>query len=142
MCDGFFFQAEDGIRDKLVTGVQTCALPISSRRWRCRRAAESAGRRRLARTWPAECPLCGGGNQSTGGGMSQTAVLLCGHGSRDPEAIGEFEKAAAGLRRRLADLAPGGDFATRYLEFAPPTIQEGLVALKARGGRRVPGDSG
>src|SRR5687767_16020405 len=25
----FFFQAEDGIRDKLVTGVQTCALPIS-----------------------------------------------------------------------------------------------------------------
>src|SRR2546423_2741734 len=27
----FFFQAEDGIRDKLVTGVQTCALPISRR---------------------------------------------------------------------------------------------------------------
>src|SRR5205823_10986103 len=26
----FFFQAEDGIRDKLVTGVQTCALPICS----------------------------------------------------------------------------------------------------------------
>src|SRR5205823_7015234 len=33
----FFFQAEDGIRDKLVTGVQTCALPIysSSRRHQC-----------------------------------------------------------------------------------------------------------
>src|SRR5258708_38136766 len=35
----FFFQAEDGIRDDLVTGVQTCALPILargapwSRRW-------------------------------------------------------------------------------------------------------------
>src|SRR5205823_9926727 len=29
MVCGFFFQAEDGIRDKLVTGVQTCALPIS-----------------------------------------------------------------------------------------------------------------
>src|SRR3989440_4157659 len=26
----FFFQAEDGIRDLIVTGVQTCALPISS----------------------------------------------------------------------------------------------------------------
>src|SRR5438552_4199905 len=26
----FFFQAEDGIRDDLVTGVQTCALPISN----------------------------------------------------------------------------------------------------------------
>src|SRR5207248_5634132 len=25
----FFFQAEDGIRDRTVTGVQTCALPIS-----------------------------------------------------------------------------------------------------------------
>src|SRR5205823_7542314 len=30
----FFFHAEDGIRDKLVTGVQTCALPILVRfRW-------------------------------------------------------------------------------------------------------------
>src|SRR5438046_4629736 len=28
----FFFQAEDGIRDWSVTGVQTCALPISCRR--------------------------------------------------------------------------------------------------------------
>src|SRR2546430_9082040 len=27
----FFFQAEDGIRDLTVTGVQTCALPISRR---------------------------------------------------------------------------------------------------------------
>src|SRR2546422_2952256 len=27
----FFFQAEDGIRDVAVTGVQTCALPISMR---------------------------------------------------------------------------------------------------------------
>src|SRR5260363_419550 len=27
----FFFQAEDGIRHDLVTGVQTCALPISTR---------------------------------------------------------------------------------------------------------------
>src|SRR5256885_5241006 len=30
----FFFQAEDGIRDYKVTGVQTCALPISHRK-RC-----------------------------------------------------------------------------------------------------------
>ena len=63
--------------------------------------------------------------------MSETAVLLCGHGSRDPEAIGEFERAAAALRRRLMSFAPEGDFATGYLEFARPTIQEGLAALKA-----------
>src|SRR5260221_9430988 len=29
ICFFFFFQAEDGIRDHCVTGVQTCALPIS-----------------------------------------------------------------------------------------------------------------
>src|SRR6185369_17842357 len=31
----FFFQAEDGIRDSSVTGVQTCALPISELSWTC-----------------------------------------------------------------------------------------------------------
>src|SRR2546430_5696360 len=36
----FFFQAEDGIRDLTVTGVQTCALPISSA---TPRAAASSG---------------------------------------------------------------------------------------------------
>src|SRR5687767_15451344 len=51
-----FFQAEGGIRDKLVTGVQTCALPILSHRdegirrfWVehgicCRRIGEAFGR--------------------------------------------------------------------------------------------------
>src|SRR5699024_11683256 len=29
----FFFQAEDGIRDRNVTGVQTCALPICNREY-------------------------------------------------------------------------------------------------------------
>src|SRR5207249_6922803 len=35
----FFFQAEDGIRDRNVTGVQTCALPISPLEDRCLRIA-------------------------------------------------------------------------------------------------------
>src|SRR5258708_14903875 len=35
----FFFQAEDGIRDDLVTGVQTCALPISRNSRPSRRGA-------------------------------------------------------------------------------------------------------
>ena len=38
----FFFQAEDGIRDYDVTGVQTCALPIFG-------GAEKHGNRRLQR---------------------------------------------------------------------------------------------
>src|SRR3989475_12816094 len=62
----FFFQAEDGIRDLTVTGVQTCALPISraevakcasplggragrARRRRPRQHSASGGARTLAR---------------------------------------------------------------------------------------------
>src|SRR3989441_7248276 len=44
----FFFQAEDGIRDKLVTGVQTCALPISRCHGNVCLASTSA--------WPAARP--------------------------------------------------------------------------------------
>jgi sirohydrochlorin cobaltochelatase len=65
--------------------------------------------------------------------MTQTAVLICGHGSRDPEAIVEFEQFAAALRPRLADV----DFAVGYLEFARPTIREALSALAARGAERI-----
>src|SRR6266436_3516866 len=48
----FFFQAEDGIRDVAVTGVQTCALPISGRQravppHRARRHGD-----RRSRRWP------------------------------------------------------------------------------------------
>src|SRR5262249_57177342 len=57
----FFFQSEDGIRDWSVTGVQTCALPISQGRDRRRRqgrgvrlrqhgAPASAGQSRQERT--------------------------------------------------------------------------------------------
>ena len=65
--------------------------------------------------------------------MNQAAVLLCGHGSRDPDAIAEFEIAAAALRARLGPVP----FAAGYLEFARPTIGEGLVALAALGARRI-----
>src|SRR5699024_11942257 len=51
----FFFQAEDGIRDRNVTGVQTCALPISGlphSRYRAtvRRPAPAARLLRLCRS--------------------------------------------------------------------------------------------
>src|SRR5258707_5935198 len=39
----FFFQAEDGIRDIGVTGVQTCALPI----WACLHVVKNSDRRTL-----------------------------------------------------------------------------------------------
>src|SRR5205823_10849588 len=47
----FFFQAEDGIRDKLVTEVQTCALPISHGVTPPARSSRAAGSRsRCARS--------------------------------------------------------------------------------------------
>src|SRR5689334_24264310 len=51
----FFFQAEDGIRDGTVTGVQTCALPILSRGlsylslWMNRSQSAGGSRNRLPR---------------------------------------------------------------------------------------------
>src|SRR5437762_5252644 len=49
----FFFQAEDGIRDTSVTGVQTCALPISLRPRRGSRRAVAGCRSRERRPAPA-----------------------------------------------------------------------------------------
>src|SRR5699024_11751529 len=46
----FFFQAEDGIRDRNVTGVQTCALPILLYRNQQDRKAEHEGKIREYRT--------------------------------------------------------------------------------------------
>src|SRR5690606_40417287 len=43
----FFFQAEDGIRDFHVTGVQTCALPISRLRRQSLVSIAATGRARL-----------------------------------------------------------------------------------------------
>src|SRR5260370_12308300 len=56
----FFFQAEDGIRDSSVTGVQTCALPISTVNWNQAWAEGPMenGARRLS-TWN-----CGGTNDA------------------------------------------------------------------------------
>src|SRR2546425_13170124 len=61
-----FFQAEDGIRDKLVTGVQTCALPIS------RAGAQSCGGPPAQRSFPE-----GGGRAEQGEGRpGEPGVLV------------------------------------------------------------------
>src|SRR5579863_648201 len=59
--------------------------------------------------------------------MSDGAVMLCGHGSRDPEAIQEFERLGAELRARLAPQ----DMELGYLEFARPIIRAGPGMLFA-----------
>src|SRR5688500_20199749 len=45
-CVIFFFQAEDGIRDYKVTGVQTCALPISEAEEAARQRRDAEARER------------------------------------------------------------------------------------------------
>jgi len=63
----------------------------------------------------------------------KTAVMICGHGSRDPETVAEFARAASGLKARL----PEHDVGYGYLEFAQPTIREGFAALVAQGAQRI-----
>src|SRR4030066_1807980 len=60
----FFFQAEDGIRDSSVTGVQTCALPISRAR---ETGARSPLRRRFIRN-----------NRTISPGRARTGVFHSG----------------------------------------------------------------
>src|SRR5437764_8144538 len=54
----FFFQAEDGIRDTSVTGVQTCALPISSDQ--AFKTAHDAYAREFLRRYPTVNTYLGG----------------------------------------------------------------------------------
>lgn len=65
--------------------------------------------------------------------MNDTAVMVCGHGSRDPDAIREFQALATGLKARL----PQYDLESGYLEFAKPVIQESLGKLIERGAKRI-----
>src|SRR5690348_18187124 len=51
----FFFQAEDGIRDGRVTGVQTCALPISCQRERLQIDLRRARASRRGTDTPRAC---------------------------------------------------------------------------------------
>jgi sirohydrochlorin cobaltochelatase len=60
-------------------------------------------------------------------------VLICGHGSRNRQAVGEFAQLAEGLRAQL----PGVPVEYGYLEFARPILRDGLDSLRAQGVKRV-----
>jgi sirohydrochlorin cobaltochelatase len=65
--------------------------------------------------------------------MEKIGVMVCGHGSRDPEAIGEFKAVALGIAERLPQYP--ADYG--FLEFAKPIIREGLDRLRAGGAQRI-----
>jgi len=60
-------------------------------------------------------------------------IMVCGHGSRDDEAVKEFAAVAAGLRQRL----PQYPVESGFLEFARPVIRDGLDALRDGGAKRI-----
>lgn len=65
--------------------------------------------------------------------QEKAAILFVGHGSRDVEAIAEFNRLAGHFRKRFPDRL----YATGFLEFARPMIAEGIDELMARGARQV-----
>src|SRR2546430_12396990 len=74
----FFFQAEDGIRDLTVTGVQTCALPISG---------AANGRDGVVGELLRQVDARDLGAESPGDGMHadrRHAVIICSRATRRP----------------------------------------------------------
>jgi sirohydrochlorin cobaltochelatase len=65
--------------------------------------------------------------------MSKIGVMVCGHGSRDVEAITEFQSVAAGIAHRL----PQYPVASGFLEFAKPIIRDGLDRLRLQGANQI-----
>ena len=65
--------------------------------------------------------------------MTKIGVMVCGHGSRDDEAIAEFAAVAAGIARRL----PQYPVASGFLEFARPIIRDGLGQAARPGRERI-----
>ena len=56
-------------------------------------------------------------------------VMVCGHGSRDLDAVGGVPSSGRGLARRL----PEHPLESGFLEFARPILREGLDRLRGRG---------
>jgi len=63
------------------------------------------------------------------GPHGRLGVLICGHGSRNRLAVGEFAALAEQLRRRLGPVP----VAHGYLEFARPILRDGLEELRGQG---------
>src|SRR5690625_7928471 len=83
----FFFQAEDGIRDGHVTGVQTCALPILE-----------MGPMRMGNTlMGATSPLLGG----DAGDVYYPLYLINGKPANDPQTFAAKQIGRASCRERV-----------------------------------------
>src|SRR5690625_2854169 len=139
----FFFQAEDGIRDGHVTGVQTCALPILAPLPAWTPTCTAGRDARTVAPAPAVRPAAGGGTERhrVAGGRGRAGPPLgrwCAHGpsrGRPPSAGGGTRQLAArpvrGAGPARCRAAGGAEPAER-----PPA---GLPVAPGRGGRAVAG---
>src|SRR6267143_5852855 len=102
----FFFQAEDGIRDGTVTGVQTCALPISFDRPATKTDANSARPSRLI-VCPSE--VCSSpGNVTHAVSPSDAATSDASRGIAEPSGIAKNPGSQL-PKQRSSDTAAGGN---------------------------------
>src|SRR5690606_10223885 len=111
----FFFQAEDGIRDFHVTGVQTCALPISLQQLADEgliTAEELGGRKTYS--------LTDAGIAASEEAAEKTAPWEAA-GHRSPSQLAALPKAGMELASATAQLARTG---------SPEQVQEGVAVLE------------
>src|SRR3989441_13315577 len=98
-CSFFFFQAEDGIRDKLVTGVQTCALPISAlrRAGAARRPPSAQAVQRCERSAELLCRDAGGGSAARADLLRRQSAQI---GRASCRGRGEISVVAGSLKKK------------------------------------------
>ena len=64
----------------------------------------------------------------------RTGLVICGHGSRDEQAVAEFARLVDKIRARAEERWP---VSYGYLEFARPVIREALDELRGKGCERI-----
>src|SRR5207247_7177230 len=144
----FFFQAEDGIRDPLVTGVQTCALPISRLRLGGAGADEEARRdrqpasvaeraREEKRLIEAACTQPGAVERN--GDQERVGSEGIALGEQRAERVGQLSPAAIleSLDRRRERIETGG---RRKIQCGRASSGEGGWMVDAAGTRVVRAD--
>src|SRR5207248_5936075 len=98
----FFFQAEDGIRDRTVTGVQTCALPI----FVVSVTADLTKRIKAGQIVKEIAPIVGGG----GGGRPDFAEAGGKHPEKIDEMLAATEEIGRASCRERGESGGGGEW--------------------------------
>src|SRR2546426_49876 len=119
----FFFQAEDGIRDYKVTGVQTCALPICTKAAASMNPAPPATKYRSGAS-PFWCAVV------TSTAPARSAAAAAAANARYANMIGEHSMGITGLFRRLGEILV-------HERMTTPDIVEKALARARTTGERV-----